>query len=211
MGSPLKSKLMSMYFPKRLELSLRFVLALPKASNTQLDFSKMFFTLQQGWIREQGKTSTLTPWDFFSQPFLQKNSMTAVMLFDGWFVQMWKTSAIPWEISWELATTKCSLVQRPDPYPEISTRNSASIHIWVLKPIFWTLFQVIFISSFGVGLSLFLQSATFFAPNFYSRTERHILQLRIMWAWKVMEYTPCTPHGVLAHPNFRQFAPGKAI
>lgn len=27
------------------------------------------------WKREQGKTSTLTPWDFFS--------MTAVMLFDG--------------------------------------------------------------------------------------------------------------------------------
>lgn len=50
MGSPLKSKLMSMYFPNRLELSLRFVLALPKASNRQLDFSRMFFTLQQGWM-----------------------------------------------------------------------------------------------------------------------------------------------------------------
>lgn len=54
MGSPLKSKLMSMYFPKRLELSLRFVLALPKASNTQLDFSRMFFTLQQGWVDGKG-------------------------------------------------------------------------------------------------------------------------------------------------------------
>lgn len=45
-GSPLKSKLMSMYFPNLLELSLRFVLALPKASSTQLDFRRMFFTLQ---------------------------------------------------------------------------------------------------------------------------------------------------------------------
>lgn len=54
MGSPLKSKLMSMYFPNRLELSLRFVLALPKASNTQLDFSRMFFTLQQGWMDGKG-------------------------------------------------------------------------------------------------------------------------------------------------------------
>lgn len=54
MGSPLKSKLMSMYFPNRLELSLRFVLALPKASNTQLDFSRMFFTLQQGWVGGKG-------------------------------------------------------------------------------------------------------------------------------------------------------------
>lgn len=44
-GSPLKSKLMSMYLPKRLELSLRLVLALPKASRTQLDFSSTFFTL----------------------------------------------------------------------------------------------------------------------------------------------------------------------
>lgn len=44
-GSPLKSKLMSMYLPKRLELSLRLVLALPKASKTQLDFSSTFFTL----------------------------------------------------------------------------------------------------------------------------------------------------------------------
>lgn len=44
-GSPLKLKLMSMYLPKRLELSLRFVLAFPKASSTQLDFSSTFFTL----------------------------------------------------------------------------------------------------------------------------------------------------------------------
>lgn len=47
-GSPLKSKLMSMYLPKRLELSLRLVLALPKASRTQLDFSSTFFTLRGG-------------------------------------------------------------------------------------------------------------------------------------------------------------------
>ena len=44
-GSPLKLKLMSMYLPKRLELSLRFVLAFPKASSTQLDLSSTFFTL----------------------------------------------------------------------------------------------------------------------------------------------------------------------
>lgn len=52
-GSPLKSKLMSMYLPKRLELSLRLVLALPKASRTQLDLSSTFFTLGGGtaWHR----------------------------------------------------------------------------------------------------------------------------------------------------------------
>lgn len=91
-------------------------------------------TGMDGWKTERGKTSTLTPRDFFSQPFLQKNSMTAVMLFDGRFGQMWMTSAIPWEISWELSATlirasKSSLVQRPDPRPENSTRNSVSIHM----------------------------------------------------------------------------------
>lgn len=45
MGSPLKSKLISMYFPNLLELSLRLVLAFPKASKTQFDFSNIFFTL----------------------------------------------------------------------------------------------------------------------------------------------------------------------
>lgn len=49
-GSPLKSKLISMYLPKRLELSLRLVLALPKASRTQLDLSSMFFTLQDSKV-----------------------------------------------------------------------------------------------------------------------------------------------------------------
>lgn len=44
-GSPLKSKLMSMYLPKRLELWLRLVRALPKASSTQVDFSSTSFTL----------------------------------------------------------------------------------------------------------------------------------------------------------------------
>lgn len=44
-GSPLKLKLMSIYLPKRLELSFRFVLAFPKASSTQLDLSSTFFTL----------------------------------------------------------------------------------------------------------------------------------------------------------------------
>ncbi|TNN65346.1 hypothetical protein EYF80_024501 [Liparis tanakae] len=39
---------MSMYLPKRLELSLRLVLAFPKASRTQLDLSSMFFTLREG-------------------------------------------------------------------------------------------------------------------------------------------------------------------
>lgn len=38
-GSPLKSKLMSMYLPKRLELWLRLVRALPKASSTHVDLS----------------------------------------------------------------------------------------------------------------------------------------------------------------------------
>ena len=45
-GSPLKSKLMSIYLPKRLELSLRVVLAFPKASRMQLDCRRMFFTLE---------------------------------------------------------------------------------------------------------------------------------------------------------------------
>lgn len=35
-GAPLKSNCTSMYFPNRLELSLRRVLAFPKASNTGL-------------------------------------------------------------------------------------------------------------------------------------------------------------------------------
>lgn len=41
----MKSKLMSMYLPKRLELWLRLVRALPKASSTQVDFSSTSFTL----------------------------------------------------------------------------------------------------------------------------------------------------------------------
>lgn len=44
-GSPLKSKLMSMYLPKRLELWLRLVRALPKASSTQVDLRRTSFTL----------------------------------------------------------------------------------------------------------------------------------------------------------------------
>lgn len=44
-GSPLKSKLMSMYLPKRLELWLRLVRALPKASSTQVDLRSTSFTL----------------------------------------------------------------------------------------------------------------------------------------------------------------------
>ena len=39
---PLKSKLMSMYLPKRDELSFRLVLALPNASKMSLDCSKTF-------------------------------------------------------------------------------------------------------------------------------------------------------------------------
>ena len=42
MGSPLKSKLISMYLPNREELSLRLVLALPKASKMSLDCNKTF-------------------------------------------------------------------------------------------------------------------------------------------------------------------------
>lgn len=45
MGSPLKSKLMSMYLPKRLELWLRLVRALPKASSTHVDLSSTSLTL----------------------------------------------------------------------------------------------------------------------------------------------------------------------
>ena len=44
-GSPLKSKLMSMYFPNRLELSFRFVLALPNASMIWFDLIKTVVTL----------------------------------------------------------------------------------------------------------------------------------------------------------------------
>lgn len=47
-GSPLKSKLMSMYLPKRLELWLRLVRAFPKASSTQVDLSNTSLTLQEG-------------------------------------------------------------------------------------------------------------------------------------------------------------------
>lgn len=43
----LKSKLISMYFPKRLLLSFRLVFAFPKASKTQFDCNNMFFTLKQ--------------------------------------------------------------------------------------------------------------------------------------------------------------------
>lgn len=60
-GSPLKSKLMSMYFPKRLELSLRLVLALPKASKTQLDLSRMFLTLRRDEGQEEGEASLREP------------------------------------------------------------------------------------------------------------------------------------------------------
>ena len=45
-GSPLKSKLMSMYLPKRLELWLRLVRALPKASSTHVDLSSTSLTLR---------------------------------------------------------------------------------------------------------------------------------------------------------------------
>lgn len=44
-GSPLKSKLMSMYLPKRLELLLRLVRAFPKASSTHVDLSSTSLTL----------------------------------------------------------------------------------------------------------------------------------------------------------------------
>ena len=46
MGSPLKSKFISMYLPNLLELSFLFVLALPKLSRMAFDFKRMFFTLQ---------------------------------------------------------------------------------------------------------------------------------------------------------------------
>jgi len=54
----LKSKLMSMYLPKRLELSFRFVLALPNASRIQFDCSRMFFTLHM----HQATVIALTAW-----------------------------------------------------------------------------------------------------------------------------------------------------
>ena len=44
-GSPLKSKFMSIYFPNRLELSFRFVLALPNASMIWLDLINTVVTL----------------------------------------------------------------------------------------------------------------------------------------------------------------------
>lgn len=44
----MKSKLMSMYLPKRLELWLRLVRAFPKASSTQVDLSNTSLTLQEG-------------------------------------------------------------------------------------------------------------------------------------------------------------------
>ena len=45
MGSPLKSKLMSMYLPNLEELSFRFVLAFPKASKMSFDCNKTFLAL----------------------------------------------------------------------------------------------------------------------------------------------------------------------
>jgi hypothetical protein len=46
-GSPLKSKLMSMYLPKREELSFLLVLALPNVSRIAFDCSSTFFTLHK--------------------------------------------------------------------------------------------------------------------------------------------------------------------
>jgi len=41
---------MSMYFPKRDELSFLFVLALPNASNIEFDWMRMFFTLKKSFL-----------------------------------------------------------------------------------------------------------------------------------------------------------------
>lgn len=50
----MKSKLMSMYLPKRLELWLRLVRALPKASSTHVDLSSTSLTLH-GVGRQRGQ------------------------------------------------------------------------------------------------------------------------------------------------------------
>lgn len=62
-GSPLKSKLISMYLPKRLELWLRLVRALPKASSTQVDLSSTSLTLRgaEGLRGCSAKTSRWGP------------------------------------------------------------------------------------------------------------------------------------------------------
>ena len=49
-GSPLKSKIISIYFPKRLELSLRFVLAFPKHSKIVFDWTRIFLTLSMSFF-----------------------------------------------------------------------------------------------------------------------------------------------------------------
>lgn len=46
-GSPLKLKLICMYLPNRLELSLRFVFAQPSDSSIEFDRRRIFFTLNE--------------------------------------------------------------------------------------------------------------------------------------------------------------------
>ena len=58
-GSPLKSKLMSMYLPNLDELSLRLVFALPNDSKIAFDCSSTFFTLNHAKI--QGREIKVRP------------------------------------------------------------------------------------------------------------------------------------------------------
>lgn len=49
-GSPLKSKCISMYFPNRDELSFLFVFAFPNASSMEFDWIRTFFTLSISFL-----------------------------------------------------------------------------------------------------------------------------------------------------------------